>query len=130
MTTVVDRGRSLDAVSITYSIIGTPAMGWTTFGRADFMRVPLPAARTTTWTSVMDLIIALILSGRAGGGSPRAGGMRVPRRPQRGTRRLRGGARDRGRAWRARGSRGSARSRVRDARPLEHVRRVAYAPPP
>src|ERR1700730_16316713 len=27
-----------------------PATRWSTFGRSDFMRVPLPAARMTTWT--------------------------------------------------------------------------------
>ena len=29
-------------------IVGQPARGWRTFGRADFMRVPAPAASTTT----------------------------------------------------------------------------------
>ena len=30
---------------------GRPQAGWRTFGIADFIRVPLPAARTTTWRS-------------------------------------------------------------------------------
>ena len=34
----------------TCSIIGCPATRCSTLGRADFMRVPLPAARMTTWS--------------------------------------------------------------------------------
>src|SRR5262249_49940734 len=37
----------------TVSIIGRPATRWSTFGRADFMRVPLPAARMTTCVSTI-----------------------------------------------------------------------------
>src|SRR5580692_11058384 len=51
MTTVMLRGASDEAAVSTYSIIGTPDTWWSTFGSSDFIRVPLPAARTTTWMS-------------------------------------------------------------------------------
>ena len=35
------------------SIIGRPATGSKTFGRSDFIRVPLPAAKTTAMELVM-----------------------------------------------------------------------------
>ena len=42
------RARGARRSASTCSIIGSPATRWSTFGRADFMRVPLPAARMTT----------------------------------------------------------------------------------
>src|ERR1700730_10672610 len=53
MTTVVLAGRTEVAVARTCSIIGTPDTRSSTFGSSDFIRVPLPAARTTMWTSDM-----------------------------------------------------------------------------
>src|SRR6185436_2069509 len=41
-------GFNRPTVSRTWRIIGLPAIGCSTFGRADFMRVPAPAASTTT----------------------------------------------------------------------------------
>src|SRR6185369_17044266 len=43
---LADRDR---AVSRTWPSIGLPATGCSTLGRRDFMRVPWPAARMTTW---------------------------------------------------------------------------------
>src|SRR4051812_32300657 len=37
--------------SVTFLIIGTPATGCRTFGKGDFIRVPLPAARIITESS-------------------------------------------------------------------------------
>src|SRR5687767_10408365 len=39
-----------ERLSSTYSIIGRPATGTSTLGRSDFIRVPLPAAKTTATT--------------------------------------------------------------------------------
>jgi bifunctional UDP-N-acetylglucosamine pyrophosphorylase/glucosamine-1-phosphate N-acetyltransferase len=44
----IDAGSAARAVSRTRSIIGRPAMGCSTFGSADFIRVPWPAASMTT----------------------------------------------------------------------------------
>ena len=60
---------------MTWSIIGLPATWCSTFGRADFMRVPLPAARMTTWRS--DMRLDVIVSGPAQDGlSAPAGALR------------------------------------------------------
>ena len=47
------RGARAAAARKTCSISGSPAARWRTLGRADFMRVPFPAARITTWMSDM-----------------------------------------------------------------------------
>src|SRR5580704_14389058 len=49
MTSVVEAGAGLSAARSTCSMIGKPPSGCRTFGREDFIRVPLPAASTTTW---------------------------------------------------------------------------------
>ena len=46
------RGLSAAALSRTRSISARPATWCSTFGSADFIRVPLPAARMTTWRSI------------------------------------------------------------------------------
>src|SRR5262249_59215712 len=48
-----DRGSRASAIPRTCSIIGVPATRWSTLGRADFMRVPFPAARIATWMSIL-----------------------------------------------------------------------------
>src|SRR5579864_2263760 len=50
MTSVVEAAESPSAARSTCSTIGSPPSGCSTFGRADFIRVPLPAASTTTWS--------------------------------------------------------------------------------
>ena len=50
-TMVIEAGESAAAVRRTRSMIVKPAIWCRTFGTADFMRVPLPAASTTTWMS-------------------------------------------------------------------------------
>ncbi len=52
-TMVTDRGARVKAVSSTWLIIGRPATWCRTLGRADFMRVPFPAARTTMCRGVL-----------------------------------------------------------------------------
>src|SRR5262249_21693665 len=47
MTTTVERGCNEAADSSTPSIIGAPATECSTFGSAEIIRVPLPAARMT-----------------------------------------------------------------------------------
>src|SRR5580698_581455 len=47
-TTWIAAGFRLRAVSSTYCSRGLPASGCSTFGNADFMRLPAPAARTIT----------------------------------------------------------------------------------
>src|SRR3989442_14787836 len=56
MTTVLDLGLTVAAVESTWSIIGSPATRWSTVASADFMRVPLPAARITRWTSIFNRV--------------------------------------------------------------------------
>ncbi len=46
-TTTVLVAPAAARASSTHATIGRPAIGWTTFGRADLIRVPWPAARTT-----------------------------------------------------------------------------------
>src|SRR3546814_16327006 len=47
-TTTVCAGASAATEAWTCQSIGLPAMGCSTLGRSDFMRVPFPAARITT----------------------------------------------------------------------------------
>ena len=47
-TPTIRAGFSRATLSSTWRIIGQPASGCSTFGSADFMRVPAPAASTTT----------------------------------------------------------------------------------
>src|SRR5688500_4972355 len=49
---------------MTWSIIALPATVCSTFGRADFIRVPLPAARMTTCRSDIDIYSLLLTVGR------------------------------------------------------------------
>jgi hypothetical protein len=44
-------GERADEARRTCPIKESPAAGCNTLGRDDFIRVPCPAARTTTWTS-------------------------------------------------------------------------------
>ncbi len=50
VTTRVRSGWSMRAAAIDQSSIGRPATGCSTFGSREFIRTPLPAARTTTVT--------------------------------------------------------------------------------
>src|SRR5688572_24312075 len=52
MTMVCEAGESSLAVRTTRSSMVPPGTRWRTFGRLDFIRVPWPAARTTTWIAV------------------------------------------------------------------------------
>src|SRR5215204_2523102 len=49
-------GFNPSAARRTYSRSGWPEILWSTLGRADFIRVPLPAASTTTWRSFITLL--------------------------------------------------------------------------
>ena len=62
-------GLRASAARKTCSISGSPAARCSTFGSADFMRVPLPAARMTTWMSDMACPEQFSAAGR--GGRPR-----------------------------------------------------------
>src|ERR1700674_5088708 len=53
-TTSVRAGSSALAAAIDQSSIGRPARGCSTFGSLEFIRTPLPAARTTTVTRGSD----------------------------------------------------------------------------
>src|SRR3972149_7651233 len=96
---VVDRGWRVAAVASTCAIIGSPATWCNTLGCADFMRVPLPAARMTIWRSDIVSVcfaavrpwttasqLSLIGSQRAGagGGGRKERGGRDPAPPPKG----------------------------------------------
>src|SRR5690554_754928 len=53
ITTTLPAGSKAPAASSTCCTIGRPATAWSTLGRLERMRVPLPAARTTTTSAVL-----------------------------------------------------------------------------
>jgi hypothetical protein len=60
-TTTTDAGFSGARLASTWPIIGRPAMGCSTFGKSDFIRVPLPAARTMAAVVELAMIGFLLL---------------------------------------------------------------------
>src|SRR5437868_2227134 len=50
-------GARESAVLSTLSTKARPAIGWRTLGSADFIRVPCPAARMTTWMSPIEFAV-------------------------------------------------------------------------
>src|SRR5690606_33706687 len=57
-TTWIAAGSAALAASSTWANIGRPAMGCRTFGKAECMRLPWPAARTTTLRATVSLEFA------------------------------------------------------------------------
>ena len=55
VTTTIRDGSSIRAAVSAWCSIGTPARGCSTLGRSEFIRVPMPAARTTTETCILPL---------------------------------------------------------------------------
>ena len=53
VTTMIRPGASSRAARSTCAAIGSPVTGCNTFGRPDFIRVPLPAASTITHSSAL-----------------------------------------------------------------------------
>src|SRR5919204_6321707 len=71
------------AVARTCSMSGSPATRCRTFGRADFIRVPLPAARITTCNSMLNRLSRGSALQRAFEGRTRRGRRRFERRTKR-----------------------------------------------